>query len=161
LSELAARLGSDVPFFLFGGTCLAEGRGEQLTQLPDPPLALVVLHKPPVMVPTSAVYAALTSADFGDGGRTYALTEALKANRPLAPDLFCNSLEGPARRLFPEIAEAIARFQAAGANWVCISGSGPTLFTLPESYRDARRTWGNLRRDGEKAFLLPTRPAEP
>jgi 4-diphosphocytidyl-2-C-methyl-D-erythritol kinase len=35
LAEIAAGIGSDVPFFIYGGTCLVEGRGESITPLPD------------------------------------------------------------------------------------------------------------------------------
>lgn len=56
LEELAATLGSDVPFCLQGGTVLATGRGEALTPLPALPHSWVVLAKPPVDVSTAWVY---------------------------------------------------------------------------------------------------------
>jgi 4-diphosphocytidyl-2-C-methyl-D-erythritol kinase len=60
LSEIGAALGADVPFFLTGGTALAEGRGEKITPLPplDPNWPIVVV-KPKVGVSTAAAYAAL------------------------------------------------------------------------------------------------------
>src|SRR6185436_19518969 len=77
LLDLSAQLGTDVPFFILGGTCLAEGRGERLTPLPDQPRRPVVLLKPPLMVPTAAIYAATTAADYGDGARSRALAAAI------------------------------------------------------------------------------------
>ncbi|MBE3553675.1 MAG: 4-(cytidine 5'-diphospho)-2-C-methyl-D-erythritol kinase, partial [Thermicanus sp.] len=59
LAGLGARLGSDVPFILYGGTTLATGRGEVLTPLPSPPPSWVVLAKPPIGVSTSEVYGKL------------------------------------------------------------------------------------------------------
>ena len=52
LSTLAARLGSDVPFFLQGGTALAQGRGERVTQLPPAPEAWFLVVRPPLEIPT-------------------------------------------------------------------------------------------------------------
>jgi 4-diphosphocytidyl-2-C-methyl-D-erythritol kinase len=50
LAEVAALIGSDVPFFLYGGTCQAEGRGEKLTRLPDIEKKWFILVKPPLLV---------------------------------------------------------------------------------------------------------------
>ena len=47
LRELAAQLGSDVPFFVMGGAALAEGRGERLTPLPPAQGSVVVMAPPP------------------------------------------------------------------------------------------------------------------
>ena len=46
LCALGAKLGSDIPFTLLGGTMLATGRGEKLERLPDMPTADIVLAKP-------------------------------------------------------------------------------------------------------------------
>lgn len=56
LEELAAEIGSDVPFCICGGTALAEGRGEILTALPEPQEAVIVLAKPQQAVSTAWVY---------------------------------------------------------------------------------------------------------
>jgi 4-diphosphocytidyl-2-C-methyl-D-erythritol kinase len=59
LLELAAGLGSDVPFFLIGGTAAVRGRGERMTALPDGPPLWFVVVKPEVNVSTAWAYAAL------------------------------------------------------------------------------------------------------
>ena len=56
LEQLAAEIGSDVPFCICGGTALAEGRGEILTPLPEPQEAVIVLAKPQQAVSTAWVY---------------------------------------------------------------------------------------------------------
>jgi 4-diphosphocytidyl-2-C-methyl-D-erythritol kinase len=58
LSRLGERLGADVPYFLKGGLCLGEGRGDRLTPLPDLPPASVLLAFPPFQVGTAGIYAA-------------------------------------------------------------------------------------------------------
>ncbi|MER2035446.1 4-(cytidine 5'-diphospho)-2-C-methyl-D-erythritol kinase, partial [Mammaliicoccus vitulinus] len=50
LSELAAEIGSDIAFCIYGKTALCQGRGEQITHLPKPPSAWVVIAKPDIGV---------------------------------------------------------------------------------------------------------------
>lgn len=59
LARLAASLGSDVPFFLYGGTALGLGRGEELYPLPDAKPSPVLILAPPVHVSTPEAYRAL------------------------------------------------------------------------------------------------------
>src|SRR6476646_8651998 len=56
LAELAAEIGSDVPFFLFGGAAVCRGRGERVARLPAVPPLDFVLVKPPVELSTADVY---------------------------------------------------------------------------------------------------------
>jgi len=58
LARLGGRLGADVPYFLEGGLCLGEGRGDRLTPLPDLSPASVLLAFPPFPVATAEIYAA-------------------------------------------------------------------------------------------------------
>ncbi len=81
LVELAASLGSDVPYFIHGSTALAEGRGEKVTPLPPLPRSWVVLLKPSVPVPepkTKAMYGALRSSHYSDGGYTNRAVSAIE-----------------------------------------------------------------------------------
>jgi 4-diphosphocytidyl-2-C-methyl-D-erythritol kinase len=135
---LAAELGSDVPYFVLGGLCLAEGRGERLTPLPDLPDQPVLLVTPPLAVPTGPVFRATTAADYADGTRTDQLIARLRAGQQWTPDLLINSLEPVCFRLYPALADVAAALRAAGAPWIRLSGSGPTLYTLPESHAAAQ-----------------------
>ena len=62
LEAIGARVGSDVPYCVRGGTALAEGRGEVLTTLPALPDCHVVLCKPAFSVPTPELFARLDAA---------------------------------------------------------------------------------------------------
>jgi 4-diphosphocytidyl-2-C-methyl-D-erythritol kinase len=132
MRDLAARLGSDVPFLLSGGTALVEGRGEAVTTLR--PLAGIwfVLAVPAVSISrkTATLYARLSPGDFTSGDRVRRLTADVEAGRPLAPDLLANAFRRPLLKLFPELVDVERLFVVAGADFVALSGSGPTLYTV-------------------------------
>ena len=67
LKGLAADLGSDAAYFLEGGLCLGEGRGERLTPLPDLPHLPLVLALPDFPVPTAQIYGSLSAAALTSG----------------------------------------------------------------------------------------------
>ena len=133
LASLAAELGSDVPFFLWGGTALAEGRGEVVTPLPDVQQIRLVLAFPPLRTPTKTamLYGKLRPAMFTDGAATRRLVEAIESGAPLASGRpFMNVFEQVAEDAFPGLEEYKRRFKEAGASTVHLCGSGPTLFTM-------------------------------
>ncbi|HYE07593.1 MAG TPA: 4-(cytidine 5'-diphospho)-2-C-methyl-D-erythritol kinase [Planctomycetota bacterium] len=143
LAAMAAQLGSDVPFFLTGGTAHALGRGEILTPLADlPRLALTVL-KPPPPLPTPSVFAALTDAERGPrealGVAHFRERYAAGRVEPLH-----NRLSAPARRLEPQVDRLLDWLAQRGAP-ALLSGSGSACFILahvdpPPGVR-AWRTW--------------------
>lgn len=80
LKQLAAALGSDVPFFLTGGTAAVRGRGELVTPLPDAPLLWFVVVKPPENISTAWAYAALDALPERVSARsTRQMEEAMRA----------------------------------------------------------------------------------
>jgi 4-diphosphocytidyl-2-C-methyl-D-erythritol kinase len=128
LEELAAQLGSDVPFFISGGTALVEGRGEVVTPLADAEPLWQILVKPPISVPTVTAFRALTPADYGTEEETQALVEAIQRGDSLPFQSLTNSLERSVFATYPELREAAEALHAAGAPVVRMSGSGPTLY---------------------------------
>jgi 4-diphosphocytidyl-2-C-methyl-D-erythritol kinase len=121
LAEIGATLGSDVPFFLFGGTARGRGRGERIVPLPDRSSAGVVLVMPPFPAATPAVFAKLGAPAWD--GRGAGAAEAAGA-----PDR--NDLEPAAEALFPALRAARAALVAAGAAQARLSGSGSTVFGI-------------------------------
>jgi 4-diphosphocytidyl-2-C-methyl-D-erythritol kinase len=140
LRELAADLGSDVPFCVVGGTALATGRGTALAQVlcrgtfhwvvatADEPLSTAAVyrawdeHCEPSEIEPDAVLAALRSED----------AEALGA-------ALHNDLQPAAFALRPSLREDREALLDAGALGAVLSGSGPTLLALAESRTDAER----------------------
>ena len=153
LAEIGARLGSDVAFFLHGGTALAEGRGERVTPLPDPPPTWLVLLAPPFTLPekTTRMYAALTPADFSDGSRTDALVGRIREGRAVDGGGLRNVFERAAYEAFEGLHAYRDALLAAGARRVHLAGSGPALFALGPGEEEARAVHERLRPPGGQA----------
>ena len=137
VNELAATLGSDVPFFLQSRPALATGRGERVEALePFPALrgATMVLIHPGFGISTPWAYQRLS--DFPDAlngrpGRARELLALLQdADLTAAGRAFYNSLEAPALRKYPVLALYQEFFKANGAAAALMSGSGSTTFVL-------------------------------
>lgn len=139
LSEVAAELGSDVPFFLHGGAAMGTGRGEKIEPLSGMPLALVLVN-PRFPASTAEMYARLTPETYTDGGRARAVAAALASRRSarVAASLY-NGMEPAAMAVFPQIERMRAALMAAGALGASMSGSGPTVFGVARSYEHARQ----------------------
>ena len=131
LESIGAEVGSDMPFCLRGGTALAEGRGEILTDLPPLPDCWIVLCKPPFPIPTPMLFARADSVAIRHRPDIPGMRRALENG----------DLEGVAGRLgnvFEEVLppECGAVFTirdallAAGALGAGMSGSGPTVFGI-------------------------------
>ena len=145
LGEIGAALGADVPFFLTGGTALAEGAGEQITPLPPltPSWPLVVVKPDGGGVSTAAAYAALDAAA---GRRSGTATAAWLAG---SQALF-NDFEAVVLPAYPQVAAAYARLlQAAepgGTPLLC--GSGAAVFLRAGSREAAERVAAQVRAGG-------------
>ena len=135
LQALAARLGADVPFFVFGRNAWVEGVGERLAPLALPPAWYVVLV-PPVAVPTGEIFAApeLTRD-----------TEPLKmedfsAHEPRGR--FHNDLEAVVAARYPAVREHLEWLAGHGGGRV--TGSGACVFARFEDRASAERVLGEI-----------------
>jgi len=156
LLPLAQALGSDVPFFVYGGTGLVEGWGERVTPLPSLALERVVLLCPPLPAPsekTRRLYQALTPEAFTQGQYTFRARQALLEGDKLEP---FNAFEMVAFSVFAGLEDYRQRFLASGATRVHLAGSGPALFTLTRDRALARRICDSLRGEGLEAYLVST-----
>jgi 4-diphosphocytidyl-2-C-methyl-D-erythritol kinase len=156
LTHIAATLGSDVPFFLTGGTALVSGRGERVAPLPDVTPLWIVVAKPAVSVPTGQAFAALTASDYADGSRSAALAEALAHGVAIGPEHLANSFAAGILRAYPAVADVARAFAEAGAAAVHLSGSGPTLFALFDVLSEAAPVWQRMRAGGHAVWLAHT-----
>lgn len=147
LAALAAQLGSDVPFFLIGGTALGTGRGEQITSLPDLAPTWLVMTTPAIALEhkTAHLYGTLESSLYTRGEHTQALRQALQHRLPLRDSLLHNVFESLAEGVFPNLAAARTRLATLAGRRVHLTGSGPTFFALADNEQGAQalqEKWG-------------------
>lgn len=140
LQELGARLGSDIPFCLTGGSALVTGRGETVKPLAPLPAADLLLVKPSFAVSTAGIYRLWDEWGLSGGAGTPAMLTAVAGGDWRAVALYtANDLEKVTCVLHPEIAAVKRDLAAAGARAVLMSGSGPALFSLWPDGESARR----------------------
>ena len=153
LCKIGERVGSDVPFCIIGGTCLAEGRGEILTRLAPIKNFSVVLAKPHGEISTAWAY------------KTYDENPA-KIHPPNAEIIkqfergdydaafknFHNVLENVALEKIPAIADLKGKMLAAGAKVALMSGSGATVFALTDE-SNAEKISASVKNSGTQIFI--------
>jgi 4-diphosphocytidyl-2-C-methyl-D-erythritol kinase len=144
LTEMAAELGSDVPFFLTGGAALCEGRGERVTPLPCPRTLRYVLAMPQWSVSTARVYQRADAGLTDRGAAHHNVVEALSEGDPerlgrcLHNDLeeaACAESEG-LRAIRRALAQCTEVRRACG---YLLSGSGSSFFVVSRGRSRAER----------------------
>ncbi len=158
LCAYGARLGSDIPFCLMGGTMLATGRGEVLKELPAVPSFWVVLMKPKISVSTAWAYQNYDAHGAEKHPENTAVCEKIAAqDRKGIASLLCNVLESVTIKKYPVIAEYKDWLIEKGALASMMSGSGPTVFGLFEDKTAAEEAAASLReRTDADVFVCQT-----
>ena len=131
LEQMASRIGSDAPFCVRGGTQLAEGRGERLTDISPLPACHIVLCKPPIAVSTRDVFAGWKANKHAAHPDHAGMTEALTCGDIYAiASRMYNVLEEVMPSARADIARIRDTMRDAGALGAVMSGSGPTVLGL-------------------------------
>ncbi|HTP03877.1 MAG TPA: 4-(cytidine 5'-diphospho)-2-C-methyl-D-erythritol kinase [Nitrospirota bacterium] len=157
LAEVGAGLGMDVPFFFYGPTALARGRGEILTTLTPLPKFSVLLVNPGFETSTAWVYKNVNLR----------LTKKVDCNkiaglavRSIAESLH-NDLETVTAAMHPEISRIKGALLARGAIGACMSGSGPTVFGIFETEEACRAAAKSISGEGWKLYPTETLTVSP
>jgi 4-diphosphocytidyl-2-C-methyl-D-erythritol kinase len=159
LMALAARLGSDVPFALVGGTAIGSGRGEVVTPLMTRGDYWWVVLESREGLSTPAVYREFDQMHEGCRVRDPEIPDAVIAAlrthdiERLGASL-ANDLQAPALRLRPELADALALGLANSAHGAILSGSGPSCLFLCEGRAHAMQVAGGVQELGPVSFAL-------
>lgn len=154
LSELAAEIGSDISFCVYGQTALCKGRGEKLTHLPKPPASWVVLAKPDISVSTADVYGALELND-EDVVPTEDCLKALETgDYQLLVNSLGNDLEKVTIKMHPVIQSLKETMLKAGADAALMSGSGPTVYGLMSKERQAKSVVNALKGCCKEVYMV-------
>lgn len=149
LMDRGVKIGADVPYCLMRGTALAEGIGEELTQLPPMVKCPVLIAKPQISVSTKFVYQNLKL----DENTIHPDIDLLQR------DILAKDLEAIARDMgnvletvtipeYPIIAEIKAQMLKSGAINSMMSGSGPTVFGLFADQETAERAYEEMKESG-------------
>ncbi|MDQ6671290.1 MAG: 4-(cytidine 5'-diphospho)-2-C-methyl-D-erythritol kinase [Chloroflexota bacterium] len=159
LRRIAAKLGSDVPFFVSGGAALMTARGQDLETLP--PLSgqwLILVAPPPhaLGAKTALLYAALEPADFSSGAASERVAIRLRQREPLSEAHLVNVFARAARRVFPGLADAWTAAERICGRRFFLSGAGPALFALAFDRDDAQQQQRGLAESGVAAFAART-----
>ena len=148
LAELGARLGSDVPFCVLGGTALAEGRGERITQL------TYVICKPELSLTTPELYAQLDAIPIGERPNTTAMRAALqKGDLEQIGKQLCNVFEQVAIPAHPELNYIKSILMTYGAYGALMTGSGSAVFGIFDAFEAAAVACMMLKENYPQVFL--------
>ena len=157
LLSLAEKLGSDVPFFLSGGTALGTGRGEKINPLPDSPRRHLVIIFPGIHVSTAEAYRSLnlglTSSE--EDHRIQHFIGQVQAGRSYLTGIF-NDFEASVLTAYPPVMEAKRFLEQRGATATLLSGSGSSVFGFFSSEESAFAASRNVPREAWRVFPAKT-----
>ena len=161
LAEIASGIGSDVSFFLWGGTALAEGRGEVVSTMPPLPRFNLTLVFPDLVISdkTRRMYSRLTPAHYSDGGITRRLILLLSGGGFVVEsirDCLFNVFQDVAEWEFPEVAQMRRAVMEQGGPELHLCGAGPAMFAIPSSESEHRAVADALQPKGAGVYLVTT-----
>jgi 4-diphosphocytidyl-2-C-methyl-D-erythritol kinase len=162
LAEMAASLGSDVPFFLHGTSAICRGRGELVQPLSPPQARFALLILPDRAMPTAPVYRKFDEMRLGEAASLEAeppWQEWTKlAARELLPKLV-NDLEPAAFAIDPGLGKLRTELEQALGRVVRMSGSGSALFSLYDGHVEAGRDAAKVGRgEGVRTVVCEVAP---
>ncbi|TMB65165.1 MAG: 4-(cytidine 5'-diphospho)-2-C-methyl-D-erythritol kinase [Chloroflexi bacterium] len=140
MAEVGAAIGSDVPFFLYGGTALVEGKGERVSSLPDVRETWFVIGVPFMFLvdKTKRMYLSLTADHFTDGSWTQRAVEKLRAGAAVETNERYNVFHVPAYVMYQEpLVKLGDAMLYAGARTFEVAGSGPAISAKVDSRDEA------------------------
>jgi 4-diphosphocytidyl-2-C-methyl-D-erythritol kinase len=152
LLNLAAQLGSDVPFFINGNAALVEGRGEKVTRLPSlrSPIWFILLLPSfePMPDKTKRAYSLINSKHFTHGEFCSRAMKTWSEKNSFNPDLLFNIFDGIAFEIYPRLKLYWDSMEQTGAKNIHLAGSGPVLFAPVGSKIEGDRLCRNLEEQG-------------
>jgi len=154
LERLGCRIGSDVPFSVTGGTKLANGRGEILTDLPDIPHCHIVICKPRLSCSTPELFGLIKCEKIRARPDTDGLLKALGEG----------DLGGVARRMYNVFEDVLPRGKHdvediknilldCGALGAVMTGSGPSVFGIYDDLSYANNAYERLKAEYNECYL--------
>lgn len=153
---LAASLGSDVPFFLLGGTALGIGRGEEVYPIEEVRCDYLLLANPGAQVSTATAYANLSRLTRQEALRMIPFTFFAAKDISSIPLVARNDFEEVILVAHPEIAAIKQALKTAGARHALMSGSGATVFAVFDNLQTSEQARDQMRAAGYWAECAQT-----
>jgi len=159
LLDMAAELGSDVPFCLHGGTTFASGRGEEIEQLRDLKRLDLIIVNPGIKISTAWVYQEYDKLVKKAEPLIRKLLILIKDNAEINwNEGWVNVLENVVLPYYQDIVRIKENLKKMGASFVLMTGSGPTVFAVVEDQKmgeKIRKNWPE-----EKDFISTAWPVK-
>ena len=135
LAQLGAKVGSDVPFCVFGGTALARGRGEKLERLPAMPQCFYCIVKPDFSVSTPELFRKFDEAETVKRPDTAGMLHALEQGELMhVAGYVSNAMEPVVAQEHPEILMIKDALDSCGASGYAMTGSGSAVFGIFDAF---------------------------
>lgn len=167
LTEIAADVGSDVPFLIRGGTALVQGRGEDVTPIAAAKVPRFLILCPNIELPnhrakTASVFSHVNESMFTRGNLSHKLAARIRAGGDCPPEFFFNQFGTIAEDLFNGWGAERDVLLTLGASDVMLCGAGPSLFTVPPT-KELGTAWRLLLTNvhGRRAYLVDSASAVP
>ncbi|NLO47633.1 MAG: 4-(cytidine 5'-diphospho)-2-C-methyl-D-erythritol kinase [Clostridiales bacterium] len=158
LEAMGAKLGSDVPFCIAGGTVLAEGRGEVLTRIDPMPNCPVVICKPEFSSSTPELFAAIDKLKFRARPDTEGILAAISAGdlKEIARRMFNVFEYALANNRSLMVSELKSRLLDLGALGAAMSGTGSAVYALFYEAETAKKAAMTLKNEGHVSIYTQT-----
>ena len=158
LTMLAKKIGSDVAFFLNSPSCIAEQKGDTITQIKSvqPTNMVLVVPKIDLHEKTKNMYNLISMKDYTDGKLSFKTAKLIESGQLPTHYPMYNIFKKVAMESFPEISLAEKAMIESGASQVQLSGSGPSLFTFTKSTNESKRISEKLAALGYNPIISKT-----
>ncbi|MCH2507430.1 MAG: 4-(cytidine 5'-diphospho)-2-C-methyl-D-erythritol kinase [Dehalococcoidia bacterium] len=158
LTMLAKKIGSDVAFFLNGPSCIAEQKGDTITQIKSvqPTNMVLVVPKIDLQEKTKNMYNLISMKDYTDGKLSFKTAKLIESGQLPTHYPMYNIFKKVAMESFTEISLAEKAMIESGASQVQLSGSGPSLFTFTKSTNESKRISEKLAALGYNPIISKT-----
>lgn len=154
LADLGAKVGSDVPFCVLGGTVMCEGRGEIMRPLPDIPKCVIVGCKPEFSVSTPVLFRRIDSVEIYDHPDNDAMEQAIISGdvKTIAREIY-NVFDPVVSEDHPEIEHIKGICRRHGALAAQMTGSGSVVFAIMPDQNSAEAARRELEKTYPQAFV--------
>ncbi len=154
LASLGAKIGSDIPFCVVGGTVMCEGRGEIMRRLKDCPRCILLGCKPEFSVSTPVLFRAIDSVEIMKHPDNDAMEQAIEAGdmKAIAREIY-NVFDPVVSRDHSEIDHIKEICRTFGAAAVQMTGSGSVVFALMPDQASAEAAKRELEKSYDQVFL--------